>query len=174
MGFVRPSATAAGLLVGLAAVAVSVPGLRVANGEGSLGADLRVTVQVPTELAIDGDALIVNARRLVPGTARDEGRGSTVLSNQTGVPLVVHVAAIPSSPQLADELVLELRSGSRRFARGTLTQLKAGRRSFVIPRGDRRRLSVRASLPSTVHSGYKGVLQDVALELRATAQRPAT
>jgi hypothetical protein len=174
MGFVRPSVTAAGLLVGLAAVAVSVPGLKVASGEGSLGVDLRVSVHVPTELAIEGDDLLVNARRLVPGTARAEGHGSALLANQTGVALRVHVAAQPSSPQLADQIVLELRSGHRRFARGTVSQLSAGTRSFVIPFRRRRRLSVRASLPPTVRSGYKGVLQDIALELRATADKPAT
>jgi hypothetical protein len=172
MGFVRPSATAAGLLVGLAAVAVSVPGLQVAAGEGSLGADVRVSLQVPGELALEGDSLVVNARRLVPGTAHDHASGSATLTNQTGMPLSVHVATLPSSPQLADQLMIELRSGNRRFARGTITQLRRGDRRFVIPRGQRRRLQVRAWLPPTVRDGYKGLLQDVALELRATAKGP--
>lgn len=174
MGFVRPNAMAAGLLVGLAAVAVSVPGLKVASGEGSLGVDLRVSVHVPAELAIAGDDLLVNARRLVPGTIHDEGHGSALLANQTGVPLTVHVGVIPSTPQLADQLVLELSSSRRRFARGTIAQLQAGRSSFVIPYRGHRRLRVRAWLPAVVREGYKGVLQDVTLELRATPEKPST
>jgi hypothetical protein len=173
MGFVRPSATAAGLLVGLAAVAVSVPGLQVAAGEGSLGTDVTVTVEVPGELRIDGDNLIVNARRLVPATTHDEARGSAVLTNQTGGALDVDVATLPSSPQLADQIMIELSSGNRRFARGTLTQLHTGGHSFVVPYRQHRQLRVRAWLPATVRSGYKGALQDIVLQLRATAKAPS-
>jgi hypothetical protein len=172
MGFARPSATAAGLLVGLAAVAASVPGLKVARGEGSLGTDVKVTVHVPGELGIDRDNLIVDARRLVPGTTHDQATGSAVLTNHTGVALNVAVATLPSSPQLADQIMIELTSGNRRFARGTLTQLRSGGQSFVMPYRGHRRLGVRAWLPATVHTGYKGALQDIVLELRATAKAP--
>jgi hypothetical protein len=174
MGFGRPSATAAGLLVGLAAVAASVPGLKVASGEGSLGADVRISVHVPGELALASSKLMVNARRLVPGTAHDEASGSAIVINQTSVPLRVHVAALPSTPQLADQLMIELRSGHRRFARGTLAQLRSDGPGFFIPRAERRRLRVRAWLPRSVSSGYQGVLQDVMLELHATAEKPAS
>jgi hypothetical protein len=172
MGFARPRATAAGLLVGLAAVAVAVPGLKVAGGEGSLGADVQVSVRVPGALALDGDKLIVNARRLVPAPGRNHAEGSATLINRAGMPLTVHVATLPSAPQLADQLMVELRSGRRRFALGTVAQLRSGRRSFVIPHRGRRRLRVRTWLPANVR-GYKGVLQDVTLELRATPREGA-
>jgi hypothetical protein len=169
MGFARPSATAAGLLAGLAAVAVSVPSLKTARGEGSLGLDLRMSVLATGELAIGGDPLIVNARRLVPGSTHDAARGSTVLANQTGGPLTVHVATLPSSVQLSDQLMVELRAGGRRFARGTIAQLRSGARSFTIPYRGHRRLSVRAWLPASIKDGYRGALQDVSLELRSVA-----
>lgn len=167
MGFVRPSAMAAGLLVGLAAVGASVPHPRMAGGEGSLGLDLRVSATVPGELALGGDDLIVNARRIVPGRRKHDETGHATVTNQTGVPLDVRVVAIPSSPQLADRIMMSLRSDGRTLARGTLAELHRGTAAFHIRRGGRRRISARVWIPASVRDGYAGVLQDVSLELRA-------
>jgi hypothetical protein len=169
MGFVRPTATAVGLLAGLAAVAAWTPHLKMASGEGTLGLDVRMTAEVPGELALAGDNLMINARRLLPGTHHRDQQGTATVVNQTGSPLVVRVTALPSSLDGSDKVMVSLTSGRHRIARGTLEQLKRHGGTFHLPLRGRRRVKARVWIPKSVDNGYAGVLEDVSLELTAVA-----
>ena len=155
----------AAFAAGLAAVAVAVGGWRVEPGSGELGLDLQVIATNSGELAATPSGAFVSATALAPGRVVS---GHTTLRNETGATLTIRARALPDSPNADRALWVELYGDGQRLYRGPLGGLRRWSPGRARLAGGRRmKLALRAWVPAAAGEGYRGVIVDVPLELRA-------
>jgi hypothetical protein len=154
----------AGVVVGIALVALVVVAFRVPGGSGALGADVIVAIAPTGELGVSRPGPFLTVTGLRPGA--DE-RSSVTVHNQTDKTLLVGLRALPDSRDLDDVLRLEVRAGDKTLFRGPLGRLRKGVSLGTFGSGDRRRLEVRTSLPASLRGGYAGRIETVSLRLRS-------
>lgn len=155
-----------GVAAGVSLVALIVLAFRVPDGSGVLGADVILAISPTGELGVSRSGPFLTATGMQPGS---EARSAVSVHNQTGRSLLVGLRALPDSPDLDRVLRVEIRSGhaTRPVFTGLLGQLRRGAEIGTLPAGDRRRLSVRAWIPSTLRGGYAGRIETVSLRLRS-------
>jgi hypothetical protein len=80
----------------------------------------------------------------------------------------VQLRGLPSNDDLDHLMRLELRSGGRVLAGGTLGELRSwSTSSLELGRSQRAKIEARMWLPPAAARGYEGRITDVTLELRA-------
>jgi hypothetical protein len=156
----------AGVVAGIAFVALVVVAFRVPGGSGALGADVIVAIAPTGELGVSQPGPFLTVTGLRPGA--DE-RSSVTVHNQTDKTLLVGLRALPDSRDLDGVLQVEIRAGNatRPIFTGPLGRLRKGVSLGTFRTGDRRRLDVRTSLPASLRSGYAGRIETVSLRLRS-------
>jgi hypothetical protein len=113
---------AAGLLAGLAVAAALVTAWRVPEGDGRVGASVRLTASARGELAVTPTGVLATEPDLRPG---DEVSGSVEVRNITALPLTVRVRALPSTPDLGDKVDLDVSASSLTLAPGEARTVRA-------------------------------------------------
>lgn len=155
-----------GLSLGLCLAAFAVVSWRIPASEATLGADVKLVSSPPGELELSEDGALASGRALLPG--RGSASGDFEVRNLTGGKVSVQLRALPSNDDLDDLMRLELRSGGRVLADGTLGELRSwGSPSLEIDRAQDAKIEARLWLPSDADRGYEGRITDVTLELRA-------
>jgi hypothetical protein len=154
----------AGLAAGLVLAASLLLAWRVPASDGRLGADVRLVALVPGELTAAPNDFFLSARDLKPGAPPKSG--VLRVRNITTGPVDVRVKALPSDRQLARVAQLELRSGPRVLARGSIAELRRPSGPMHIPLGTVRSLRARVWIPRSARHGYEARLADVTLDLR--------
>lgn len=160
----RPSrlACAAGLAVGLAAVAIGLRAWTIRSTGPVLGTDIAVSAVAPGELALSGSGLVMQASGMRLG-----GRvatGALRMRNITGSALRVRIRALGSTRELDDALALSATSGGRRVAAGPARGLRTWS-AGSIRIGMRETATV--ALRGWLRRPLEGLIADVTLELRA-------
>jgi hypothetical protein len=161
----------AGLLTGLLLAAGVVAFLRVPQADGRLGADVRVAASVPAGLSTTASGAFLSGRHLESGGEPATGR--LPLRNDSAADTVVSFRALAPADRLSRLVTLELTTGGRKLASGSLAELR--RRwsgSLRIPRGATRTVEASARVPGSVRGGYEGAIADVTLDIRAREARP--
>lgn len=159
----------AGVVAGVALVAVVVLAFRVPDGTGTLGADVIVAISPTGELGVSRPGPFMSVTGLRPGGTFT---GEVDVANQTGRRLAVRVRALPDSKDLDRLLVVDVRAGDapRPIYTGLLAGLRAKTPAFRLDSGRKRALRVRASLPAGVADGYAGRIETISLELSSTVE----
>jgi hypothetical protein len=154
----------AGLAAGLVLAASFLLAWRVPASDGRLGADLRLVALVPGELTAAPNDFFLSARGMKPGEVPKSG--VLRVRNITTGPVDVRVKALPSDRQLARVAQIELRSGARVLARGSVADLRRPSRPMRIPLGAVRSLRAKVWIPRSARHGYEARFADVTLDLR--------
>jgi hypothetical protein len=157
----------AGVVVGIAFVAVVVLVFRVPEGSGTLGSDVIFSISPTGELGVSRSGPFMSATGLRPGGVLE---GQVDVLNQTGKRLGVRLRALPDARDLDQLLVVDVRAGESALYHGPLGGLRQQTRAFRIDSGQERPLRVRASLPAGVRDGYAGRIETVSLELTSTVE----
>ena len=152
----------AGVVAGIALVAVLVLTFRVQDGKGTLGADVIMSLSPTGELGVSRPGPFMSVTGLRAGGSF---RGETIVHNQTGKGLVVRLRALPDGKDLDRVLQVDVSAGATRLFHGPLGGLRGGTRVFELASGARRALRIRASLPGGLKNGYAGRIETVKLEL---------
>ena len=153
-----------GLILGVAVAVAGLVSWRMPAPERATAASLSVAAKPSGELELAPRGHVIAAPRLRAGEAV---RGELAVRNQTGRTLAVRLRAVPSGRDLDRVLQVEAKVGGKPLFRGTLGALRSfTRRSFRAAPGERRRLDLRAWIPSSARSGWRGRAEDVVLELR--------
>jgi hypothetical protein len=132
----------AGLAAGLALAASLLASWWIQPSNGSLGADVRLLTIVPGELGATPNGVFLSVRQLKPGGAQRSG--TVRLRNLTPVPMAVRFKPNSSDRALGRAGRLELVSGGRVVARGSLSKLTG---SLRIPANTTRTLEARVWVP---------------------------
>lgn len=149
----------AGLAAGLALAASLLASWRIEPSDGSLGADVRLLTIVPGELQAAPTGVFLSARDLRPGG--EPGGGTLRLRNITPRPVAVSFKPNSSDRVLARAGRIELSSGGRVVARGSLARIGG---SVRIPANSARSLKARVWVPrGTPKAGYGARFADVNL-----------
>jgi hypothetical protein len=152
----------AGLAAGLVLAASLLASWWIQPSNGSLGADVRLLTIVPGELQATPNGVFLSVRELKPGGAPRAGR--VRLRNLTPVPAEVSFRPNSSDRPLGRAARLELRSGGRVVARGSLTELRG---SLRIDANSARTLEARVWVPrGTAPKAYEARFADVNLAPR--------
>ena len=159
----------AGVVAGIALVALVVLAFRVPDGSGSLGADVIVSISPTGELGLSKSGPFMSVTGLRPGGTLS---GEVKVANQTGRRLAVWVQGLPDSKDLDRLLLVEVRAGhaTRPLYSGRLAGLRAKTRAFRLDSGHTTRLRIRASLPADLRGGYAGRIETVKLELSSVVE----
>ena len=159
----------AGVVAGIALVAVVVLAFRVPDGSGTLGSDVIFSISPTGELGVSRSGPFMSATGLRPGGAL-EGRVDVL--NQTGKRLAVRLRALPDAKDLDRLLVVDVRAADSLLYHGPLAGLRKKTRAFRIASGQESTLRVRAALPAHVRDGFAGRIETVSLELTSTVEGP--
>ena len=154
----------AGLAAGLVLAASLLLSWRVAPSDGRLGADVRLVSLVPGELTTAPKGFFLSARSMQPGAAPKIGR--LRVRNIAPGTAAVSVKALPSDRTLARVVQMQLSSGGRVMARGSIERLRRPSAPMRIPLGKVRTLEAKVWIPRSVKRGYEARLADVTLDLR--------
>jgi hypothetical protein len=162
----RRAARSAGLVLGVALVAVMLVGWRVPGGSKAPGAQVSVTINRTGELDVEPLGRLMDARDLRPGRFA-QARFTVV--NTTGTAVDVRLRARVDGTDLDDELAFGVTArGISRFS-GTLGQLRVPtRRRLIMSPGAHVPLIVRVWVPSRARD-YRGRSAEVTLELKSKA-----
>jgi hypothetical protein len=116
-----------------------------ASGQ-TLGAGVRVSAQAPGELHVPGADAFLAARDMTPGGRAE--RGALPVRNVTRGPVKVRIRVRRGARDLDRSLHLELRSGSRRLASGTVASLRRWSRPLLVEHAGESTVRVRAWIPA--------------------------
>lgn len=157
-----------GLLIGCALTAGFVLSGRMPQNGGALGARLTMVAGSTADLAVSPADSFLSTSDLRPGAAIATGKGT--LTNRTAAMLWVRPRALASSGDLYDLVRIELTVGGERVFRGRLGDLRhRGARPFGLRPGQKKRVDVRAWLPSSATQGYQARAAKVTLEWKTRA-----
>jgi hypothetical protein len=159
-----------GVLLGVLVAVAALAAWRVPGGAASLGADVRFDALQTGAIGVAPLHPFVSVPSLLPGKSAS---GVVTLRDETGVPMAVRLRALPSSHDL-DSLLRVRVSGDdgETLYDGALAGLyDAGTRTLRLASGQSRKLTVRASLPSAVRSGFQGRIVDVTLQIDSARAR---
>jgi hypothetical protein len=154
----------AGLATGLVLAAGLLLSWRVPASNGRLGADVRLIALAPGELTVAPNDFFLSARDIKPGDAPRSG--ILRIRNITTGPVDVRVTALPSDRVLARTAHMELSSGGRVLANGSIADLRGGSRPLRIPLGGAARLRARVWIPRSARHGYEARFADITMNLR--------
>lgn len=154
----------AGLAAGIILAASLLLAWRVPASNGRLGADMKLVALVPGELTATPKDFFLSARGMKPGDAPKTG--VLRVRNITTGSVDVRVKALPSHRRLAEVAQMELRSGGRVLAKGSVAHLRRASRPFRIPLGKVARLEARVWIPRSARHGYEARFADVTMDLR--------
>ena len=157
------TARLAGCLLGVVLAGTLVLASRPASGGQAVGADVSVYANQTGELAVDpaGPTDFLHARELHPGASAS---GSFRVTNQTGRPEAIRLAAVPSARDLNDSLRVEISRSGRTLASGPLGSILGGEGNFLIlDPGKSARVAVTVSLPADVGRDVAAALVEIAI-----------
>jgi hypothetical protein len=167
MGQVQRWVTRAGFLLGLALVAAVALSTRVPAATGSAGADVTISANSNGELSVTPAGPFARGLGLEPGRARNPAGGTVKVHNSTGSAADVRVRVLRSIRDLDAILVVDVSADGEQVYSGPLAGLETwSTGSFRLGRGADGQVTVRASLPSTVQSGYEARVADLTLEFQ--------
>jgi hypothetical protein len=159
----RRLAAPLGILLGVAIAAVALLSWRVPGGERTLGADVRMEALQTGPVGVAPLHAFLSTPSLLPGQAV---AGKLALRNQTGVPLMLRLRALPSTRDLDSLLQVRVSAGTHTLYDGGLNGLRtAGSAPLRVASARSAQLQVRAMLPSGVRSGFQGRIVDVTLQI---------
>lgn len=149
------------LVGGVLAVGLVLSG-RVPESRAGAGATLTIETQPTTELGVSQAGELLSERSLAPGGRK--AHETIGLANYTGRALSVGLRASSGGRDLDRVLLLEIATGGERTFRGPLGELRTWTAATLTlaPR-QKRRVAVRAWIPSSVRDGYQG--RSTAIEL---------
>ena len=102
--------------------------------------------------------------RAAPFRPGESAAGSFRVTNQTGTPESLHLAAMPSAHSLDRLLDVKLSSGGRTIAAGELGSLsRPSSGVLTLAPGESATVSVAASIPSTAEDRIAAALVDVSI-----------
>ena len=162
----------AGFLIGVALAVSLVLASRPATGHPAVGAAVSAYANQTGELAVDpaGPSDFLDASELRPGSSTS---GSFRVTNQTGRPRAITVAAVPSSHELDHALRVAIRSGARTLAAGDLGSLgEGGGDPLVLAPGERATVSLAVSLSPEAGVDPAAAMVEIAVVLET--EEPAT
>jgi len=157
------TARLAGCLLGVALATAVVLESRPASGGQAVGADVSFYANQTGELATSppGPARFLTRSVFRPG---ESAAGRFRVTNQTGTPESLHLAAMPSAHSLDRLLDVKLSSGGRTLAAGELGSLsRPSRGVLTLAPGESATVSVAASIPSTAEDRIAAALVDVSI-----------
>ncbi|HEY2604326.1 MAG TPA: hypothetical protein VGI67_22395 [Thermoleophilaceae bacterium] len=157
-----------GILLGVLLAATALVSWRVPGGQRTLGADVQIEALQTGAIGVAPIHPFVSVPSLLPGKSSS---GSVTLRNQTGVPMSVRLKAQPSVPDLDRALQIHVASGANVLYDGPLAGLRGGTSPLRLASGESRVLSLRASLPASLHAGYQGRIVDISLGISAGRTR---
>jgi hypothetical protein len=154
-----------GLLIGCTLSVGFVASGQMPQHSGLPGARLKIVSAPTRELSVAPHGRFLSARDMRPGRTREEARGKVTVTNVTGSALVVRLRGRPSTSDLDRLLRIRITAGTERLFEGRLSELRRwSRRALRLAPAEKRRLAVRAWLPSSVTGeGYRA--RDLALRL---------
>jgi hypothetical protein len=156
-----------GIALGICLAAAALVSWRVPGGERTLGADVRMEALQTGPVGVAPLQPFLTQPSLMPGQSAS---GSATLRNQTGVPLVLRLRALPSVPDLDRLLRVRVSTGATTLYDGELGGLRAGSAPLRVASARTADVHVTASLPAAVRSGFQGRIVDVSLQIDS---RPA-
>jgi hypothetical protein len=136
----------AGIATGLALAALLVLALWVPASGQSLGAGIRMVALAPGEVHVPRTQAFLAARGLEPGG--ESARAALPVTNVTRGAVDVRLRARVATHDLDRTLHVQLRSGGRTLASGSLAQLRHWTRSLHLARAEERVVRVRAWIPA--------------------------
>ena len=157
-----------GFVLGLAFSLVLAVSWQVPAGTGRLGLDVRVIANHTGELSVEPVGVFVQGTGLEPRAGRDTARGKTTVANTTGRTLEVQMRLLPESHDLDHVLLVDAEANGRPLFAGLLGTVRGGSPSSVrVAPGESFELDVRLQVPAGAGDGYRGRIEDLALELRS-------
>jgi hypothetical protein len=159
-------AQSAGLVVGVAVVALMLAGWRVPGGSKAPGAHVSLTVNRIGEFDVEPFGQLVDVHDLVPGRVAEV---RFVVTNVTGTAINLRVRARAADADLDGQLAFRVVTRGTSLFSGTLGQLRVPtRRRLILSPGARLPVLVRVWLPSRARA-YRARNAEVSLELRSQA-----
>lgn len=161
-----------GFLVGLGLAVWIVLLGRVPAHSGAPAARLTMAAKPTQKLLVEpAGKNFLSASSLRPSPPERGPTGRFDVMNLTRRPMLVAVAARPSSKDLDSLLQVEITAARRRVFRGSLQELRSWSAHFRLAPSRQKRLEVRAWLPLSVGSRYQGRFVDVRLKWRTRGGR---
>lgn len=155
----------AGLITGLALAAALVAVMRVPHEDGRLGADVRLVATAPKGITTSATGAFLSGRHLTSGG--EAATGKLPLRNDSRGEAVISFRALAPRDKLSQVMTVELSSGGRKIAGGTLAQLRRWSGSLRIPRGSQRTVEASAWIPGSARQGFEGKTADINLQIRS-------
>jgi hypothetical protein len=163
----RSLGLAAGVVLAVAALLVwQVPTVPVGSG-----ATVSFKAVPSGELAVSQAGTFLRAPALIPSSPGRGASAELVVANQSPANLAVTLRALPETSNLDDALQVKVSAGDTTVYSGPLGGLRSwSDRVLVFAPGASQLFAVKAWIPLTVASGWRGQKVDVSLQLMA---RPA-
>ena len=159
----------AGFAFGLALSLVLAVSWQVPAGTGRLGLDVQVIANHTGELGVDPTGVFVEGMALEPRAGHDAAQGKTTIRNQTGRTLDVRIRLVPESRDLDRVLLVDAEARGKPLFAGLLGTVRGWSDNAVrVKPGERFELDLRLQVPAGAGDGYRGRIEELALELRST------
>ena len=146
MTWAIPPIRTAGIASGLAIAALLVLAFWVPASSQLLGAGVRITAMAPGEVHVPDSDAFLRVGKLTPGGKA--ARATLPVRNVTRGPVDVRMRARMASHDLDRAVRVELRSGARMLASGTLADLRRWTRPVRLERAGEQSVHVRAWIPA--------------------------
>jgi hypothetical protein len=171
---IQLSGTLAARSLGLAAgVVLAVAALfvwRVPTVPVGTGATVSFKAVPSGELAVSQTGSFLRAPALIPSSAGRGASAELVVANQSPANLAVTLRALPETSNLDDVLSVRVSAGETTVYSGPLGGLRSwSDRVLVFAPGASQLFTVKAWIPLTVESGWRGQRVVVSLQLKARA-----
>jgi hypothetical protein len=159
----------AGFAIGLALSLVLAVSWQVPAGTGRLGLDVQVIANQTGELSVDPTGVFVEGMALEPREGRDAAHGTTMIRNTTGRTLDVRMRLVPESRDLDQVLLVDAEARGKPLFAGLLGSVRGWSSNAVrVKPGEAIELDLRVQVPAGAGDGYRGRIEELALELRST------
>lgn len=167
-----PAVKLSGLAVGIAVALVALFAWRVPPLAAGAGADVSIRAVPSGELAVSKTGDFLHAPALIPSSPTDGATASVRLTNQSPVSQVVSLRGLPATDDLDDVLQIQVRTTRGEVYRGSLRGLRRwANRVLVLRPGASESYTVRAWIPVSTPTGWRGQRVLVSLQFRATSAK---
>jgi hypothetical protein len=165
------AARSLGLVAGVVLAVAALFVWRVPTVPVDTGATVSFKAVPSGELSVSQSGTFLRAPALIPSSPGRGASAELVVANQSPANLAVTLRALPEASNLDDALHVKLSAGDATVYSGPLGGLRRwSERVLVFAPGASQLFTVRAWIPTTVESGWRGQKVDVSLQLKA---RPA-
>jgi len=165
-----PAVRLSGLVVGIAVALVALVAWRVPALPAGAGADVSIRAVPSGELAVSNPGDFLHAPALIPSSPTDGATASVRLTNQSPFSQVVSARGLPATDDLDDVLQIQVRTTRGEVCRGSLRGFRQWtNRGLVLRPGASESYTVRAWIPVSVPTGWRGQRVPVTLQFRATS-----